>query len=138
MPMSTLAARPATRRDMVPSGCSCPQSDSNSLRTLDTVTAPRNGRVSAEAAKIDILATLKTGAKSIAFDPTQCTLNVQQKLYTPARGFLRHLLKLHRVHAGNPPDASLIEFNRFHVLGRRLTDCAQFTLHRGQLFAKLL
>ena len=108
------------------------------LRTLDTVTAPRNGRVSAKAPKVDILATLKTGAESTGFDPTQCALNLQQELFAPARGFLRHLLKLHRVHAGNPPDAGLIEFNRFHILGRKLTDCAQFTLHRGQLLAKLL
>jgi hypothetical protein len=110
----------------------------NPLRSLDTGTAPRNGWVCPEAPKVDLFATLKTGTESTRCDPAQGALNPQGELFASACRFPRHLLSLHRVHAGNPPNAGLIQLNRFHVLSRSHTDCAQLSLHRGQPLAKLL
>jgi hypothetical protein len=73
-------------------------------------TVARSG-IEFESPDVDFLAATEAIAVFIPIDSAERLLDFDQLLLAPARRFQRHLLALHRVHAGDASDPRLIQFD---------------------------
>lgn len=98
--------------------------------------AARCGRVYVEPARINLFPAHIAIPEVPGLDSPQGPLNPNQPRLTTPGDLLRHLLRLHRIHAGQPPDTCLIQLDRPRGLPRGVSDAQELRLQLKQTLSE--